>query len=240
MKKRGPGPRKGPGIAVGYVRVSTETQAEQGVSLADQEAKIRAWAEARGLEVMAVHTDALSGARADRPGLEAALAATCESGGVLVVASLSRLGRSLAGILAVAERLRDRGADFASIAEEFNTATPGGRLVYRIFGVLGEFEREQIADRITSALRHLKAQGKRTGGVPFGFDLHADQETLVPNRSEERAIALMIEMKAAGATLRAIAEELQRRRIKTKKGRTAWAPKVVADVLRRSQDDKAA
>lgn len=79
-------------MVVGYVRVSTERQASEGVSMEAQEARIRAWAATQGLEVAAVHVDAgLSGGRADnRPGLQAALSDVCKRRGVLVVYSLSR------------------------------------------------------------------------------------------------------------------------------------------------------
>jgi len=78
--------KSAPRIAVGYVRVSTERQASEGVSLGAQEARIRTWAEAQGLQVAAVHVDAgLSGGRADnRPALQEALRDVCKRRGVLV------------------------------------------------------------------------------------------------------------------------------------------------------------
>src|SRR2546427_10779418 len=82
--------------AVGYVRVSTEGQAQKGVSLEAQEAKIRAWCEANNYSMLALHNDAgLSGSRSDnRPGLQAALNEACKGKTALVVYSLSRLARS--------------------------------------------------------------------------------------------------------------------------------------------------
>ena len=84
-------------VAIGYCRVSTAGQAEQGVSLDSQRERIQAWCQAQGYHLAAVHIDAgLSGKRADnRPGLQAALADACRQKAALVVYSLSRLARSV-------------------------------------------------------------------------------------------------------------------------------------------------
>ena len=83
--------------AIGYVRVSTDAQAADGVSLAAQRARIRAWAASRGCKLVAIHADeGISGKRADnRPGLQAALEDACRAKGVLVAYDLTRLGREL-------------------------------------------------------------------------------------------------------------------------------------------------
>ena len=82
--------------AVGYVRVSTELQAQEGISLEAQQARIRAWCEGNGYTLAGIHIDAgLSGSRSDnRPGLQAALSEACRTKAALVVYSLSRLARS--------------------------------------------------------------------------------------------------------------------------------------------------
>ena len=93
MRRRTERPQDGPRTAIGYVRVSTEGQAAQGVSLDAQRARIEAWATADGCRMGDVHVDAgLSGGRADnRPALQAALTQVCRERGALVVYSLSRL-----------------------------------------------------------------------------------------------------------------------------------------------------
>src|ERR1051326_7091589 len=97
--------------AVGYVRVSTEGQASEGISLDSQRGRIASWAEANGYTLAAVLTDAgISGKRADnRPGLQSALAEVCKGGGALVVYSLSRLARSTKDAIGIAERLERAG-----------------------------------------------------------------------------------------------------------------------------------
>jgi len=109
---------------IGYVRVSTSGQAQDGVSLSVQEAKIRAWSELNGAEDVVIFTDAgLSGKRADnRPALQDALK-TVGKGDALVVYSLSRLARSTKDTISIAETLDKRGAD---LVLQFQSAKANG------------------------------------------------------------------------------------------------------------------
>jgi DNA invertase Pin-like site-specific DNA recombinase len=105
--------------AIGYLRVSTEEQASDGVSLEAQRARILAWCAAHDARIdeSDLHVDPrLRGERADhRPALQAALDAVCAAGGVLVVSSLSRLARSTPDTRAIAEGLERAGADLVSL-----------------------------------------------------------------------------------------------------------------------------
>lgn len=220
--------------AVGYIRVSTEGQAVDGVSLEAQRARIEAWATANGCDLLAVHVDAgISGSKWNRPGLQAALAQVAHGGAVLVVYSLSRLARSTKDTLQISEKLERAGADLVSLSEKIDTTSAAGKMVFRMLAVLAEFERDQISERTTTAMRHMKAQGRRVGTVPFGFDLNPDGETLTENPEERSAIRLMQELHGRGLTLRRIAEELQARGTKTKNGGEVWTPKVIRGILLR-------
>lgn len=218
---------------IGYVRVSTEGQAQDGVSLAAQEAKIRAWTELNNATEVVIFTDAgLSGKRADnRPGLQAALEEV-RPGDALVVYSLSRLARSTKDTLAVAERLDKRGADLVSLSEKIDTTTAAGKMVFRMLAVLSEFERDQVSERTTMALAHKRACGEKTGGdVPFGFRL--EDGHLVPEAGEQEALALIGELHAAGHSLRGIAAELEARGHRTKNGLVKWHPQSVKQIIER-------
>lgn len=222
-------------VAVGYQRVSTDFQAREGISLDAQAASIRAWCEANGYELLTVHEDAgLSGGRADnRPGLQKALDRACALKAALVVYSLSRLARSTKDALAISDRLDRAGADLVSISEKIDTTSAAGKMVFRLLAVLAEFERDLVAERTRAALQHLRAKGKLVGAVPFGFDLAEDGETLLVNDQEQRVLEFIRHSRARGLTLRAIGEELERRRVATKTGRTRWAPQVLNRILSR-------
>ena len=221
--------------AVGYVRVSTERQASEGVSLEAQEARLRAWAAGQGLTLAAVHVDAgLSGGRADnRPGLQAALAEACRLRAPLVTYSLSRLARSTKDALSIAERLDRAGADLVSLSEAIDTTSAAGKMVFRMLAVLAEFEKDLVSERTTSALAFKRRQGERISGkIPYGYRLEAGQ--LVAVEDEQTAIRLMVDLREAGLSLRAIAEELERRQIRRQNGAHVWPSNVVLMILRRA------
>jgi len=223
--------------AVLYTRVSTTKQAEEGVSLEAQEARLRTWAAGQGLEVAGVHVDAgLSGGRADnRPGLQAALADVCKRRGVLVVYSLSRVARSTRDALAIAERLEKAGADLVSLSESIDTTSAAGKMVFRMLAVLAEFERDLVSERTLSAMDHLRRQGRKvSGNVPFGFD-EAEGGRLVPNEREQVVLSRIRSLRDAGASLRAIAAALAEAGTPTKSGLLTWTPATIRGVLLRDE-----
>ena len=219
--------------AIGYIRVSTDNQAQDGVSLAAQESKIRAWAELNNAESVTIFCDAgLSGKRADnRPGLQDALNAAAK-GDALIVYSLSRLARSTKDTIAIGERLDKRGADLVSLSEKIDTTTAAGKMIFRLLAVMSEFERDQVSERTCFALAHKRASGEKTGGdVPYGYRL--EDGHLVPDAAEQKAVALIRELHAAGNSLRQIAVELETRGYRTKTGRVHWHPQSVKQILER-------
>jgi DNA invertase Pin-like site-specific DNA recombinase len=197
--------------ALGYIRVSTDGQARDGVSLEAQKDKIRRWADDHGYELEGIVEDAgISGkAMKNRPGLQQVLARV-RRGGAVVVYSLSRLARSTRDTIAIADDLEKRGVDLVSLTEALDTTSAAGRMLFRLLAVLGEFERDLISERTSLALRHLQRQGRYIGGrVPFGFS-RAGQ--LVRKNSKEQAVVrLAHELRAAGhsyqKTSRVLAEQ---------------------------------
>ena len=112
-----------------------------------------------------VFQDQASGAKADRPGLTEAIA-FARAGGSLVVWKLDRLGRSLPHLIETVNQLEARGVGFHSLTEAIDTTTPGGRLVFHIFGALGQFERDLIRERTRAGLVAAVARGRRGGRAP--------------------------------------------------------------------------
>jgi len=221
--------------AIGYVRVSTATQATEGVSLDAQRERIAAAAAAAGLELVGIHADeGLSGKRSDnRPGLTAALDAACRQRAVLVVYSLSRLSRSVSDTLQIIGRLDKAGAGFVSLTESIDTTTAAGRMMVTMLAGFAAFERELTAERTTTALHHKRAAGQRTGNVPFGYSLDADGITLVPVAAELEVLARIQECRAAGLSLQRIADELNDAGVIGKAG-GRWYASTVRQVLARA------
>lgn len=221
--------------AIGYIRVSTDGQATDGVSLDAQRARIEAWCVANEMKLIDVFVDAgFSGGRSDnRPGLQSALDSVCKSHGVLIVFSLSRLARSTKDTIVIGERLGKASADLVSLSERIDTTSAAGKMMFRMLAVLAEFERDQISERTRTAMRFKAAQGQRVGTVPFGFDLDGDGISLIANFAEQQAIQIISEMRASGESLRKIAAELTRRGISTKVG-NAWTHSTVQRIVNRA------
>lgn len=221
--------------AVGYVRVSTEEQARDGVSLDAQEAKIRAYAALYDLDLVAVVRDEGASAKTlDRPGLQAALAALRDGRAeAIVVAKLDRLTRSVRDLGALVDGYFARKFALMSVAENVDTRTAAGRLVLNVLGSVAQWEREAIGERTADALRYKRAKGERTGGdVPFGYT-SPDGVRLVPEPREQMVIGEARTLRAAGWSLRATARELERRGFLPRSGKT-WDAKQVARMTARA------
>jgi DNA invertase Pin-like site-specific DNA recombinase len=221
--------------AFGYVRVSTTGQAVDGVSLEAQRARIEAYCLLNELELAAVFVDAgLSGKRADnRPELQNALNAVCQSGGVLVCYSLSRLARSTKDTIAISERLDKAGADLVSLSEKIDTTSAAGKMVFRMLAVMAEFERDVISERTATAMAHKKSQGERVGEIPFGYQLAADGVALVACEKEQAVIQTIQSLRDKGLSLRAIAVELEAAGLAAKKAK-AWNAVTISNILKRT------
>ena len=136
---------------IGYARVSTT---EQDTAL-QTDALHKAGCER-------IFDDTVSGAKADRPGLTAALAYAREVD-ALIVWRLDRLGRSLPHLIEVIAALEARGVGFRSLTEAIDTTTSGGRLIFHVFGALGQFERDLIRERTKAGLAAAAARGRKGG-----------------------------------------------------------------------------
>lgn len=223
-------------VTIGYIRVSTVGQVEDGVSLEAQRERIAAWSLANGAEPGDVFVDAgLSGKRADnRPALQRALDAACRKGAVLVVYSLSRLARSVKDTIIIAERLDKAGADLVSLSERIDTTSAAGRMLFRLLAVLAEFERDLVAERTKMALAHKRRRNERIGKVPYGRDLAGDGVALIENPFEQQTLALIAQWRSDGMSFRKIASELTRRAVPTKEGGTVWCHTTVARIVKRA------
>lgn len=140
-------------MLIGYARVSTE---EQDTAL-QRDALIAAGCER-------LFEETASGARIDRAQLQAALE-FARHGDTIVVWKLDRLARSLSQLIQTVESLEARGVGIRSLTETIDSTTPGGKLIFHIFGALAEFERAVIRERTREGLLAARKRG-RIGGRP--------------------------------------------------------------------------
>lgn len=220
---------------VGYIRVSTGKQAESGLSLESQEAKIRAMATLRGVALSEIIVDGGESAKdLNRPGVQKALKLV-KSGAVggIIVAKLDRLTRSVRSLADVLDLFDRKKASLVSVSETLDTQTAVGRMVINIVVSVAQWEREAISERTSDGLQAKKARGERAGNVPYGYSADATAK-LVEHPEEQRVIREMKGLRGEGRTLREIADCLNADGFKTRRG-TEWRFQYVANVLKGEQ-----
>jgi len=217
---------------IGYIRVSTDEQAQGGVSLEAQRAKLEQYAELYDLDLVEVVVDAgVSAKNLHRDGLKAALCALdAGQAAGLLVAKLDRLTRSVRDLSDLLEKYFGTKYALLSVAEKVDTSSAAGRMILNIMATVSQWEREVIGERTSAALQHKIAQGQHVGSPALGFkmtdgQLEADQAELV-------VVERIQELRAAGMTLQAIADLLNSESIATKRG-GKWHPSTVTYILSR-------
>lgn len=198
------------GPVVGYIRVSTEQQADQGVSLDAQRAKLEAYAQLYELDLVAVIIDAgVSAKTLDRPGLQQALGMLRKGQATaLLVTKLDRLMRSIKDLSLLLERYFAKRYALMSVADQVDTSTAAGRLVVHVLMSVAQWEREAIGERTREAVQHKKTRGEKLGGdVPYGYRV-GPTGTLLPDPQEQVMLGLIRQWRAARLSLRTITAEL--------------------------------
>lgn len=224
---------------IAYVRVSSDEQAQSGLGI---EAQIEAIRAKMGEPDMIIKDEGFSGGKLDRPGL-VELLEVAGKGDVVVVAKLDRLSRGdmFAAAWLEKEIVEKRKASILSAAGEgTGDDTPQGRLMRDIIKAFASFELAMIKQRTSAAVKvkmeRKRQAGEKTGGiVPFGYDVVAVDgvKKLEENAGEQAAIKMMVAMRDAGETLRAIADRLQADGIAPKSG-GEWSAKVVRSIILRA------
>lgn len=227
-----------PLTAVGYVRVSSATQVEDGFGLEIQERQLAEWAERGGHQLLAVHRDeGISGTKeaVDRPGLGGALVDVEDGAGALVVAKLDRLARQLTVQEAVLAQVWKSGGrvfsvDVGEVLQD-DPDDPMKTAFRQMMGVFSQLERGMIAARLRAGKKAKAARGGYAYGAPR-LGMRAEDRELVVDAGEQATIARMVELRGQGLSLRQIAATLEAEGRPTKRG-GRWQPKVISSVLLR-------
>lgn len=218
---------------VAYIRVSTDKQADKGVSLDAQRAKVDAYAALYDLEVVEVVVDAgVSAKTLDRPGLGRALGMLRRGEAeALLVVKLDRLTRSVRDLGELVSDVFAPGrAALLSVSEQIDTRSAAGRLVLNVLASVSQWEREAIGERTSAAMQHKRAAGEYTGGrVRFGFRV-VDGGRVEPVEHEQIAIGRARALRAGGMALRDIAAQLADEGHVSRTGKP-FAPSAVAGMV---------
>lgn len=217
---------------IGYIRVSTEDQAESGVSLEAQRAKLEGYAALYDLDLVAIVEDAGASAKTlKRDGLQAALSAL-DAGEVegLLIAKLDRLTRDVRDMGDLLEHYFASKFNLFCVAEQIDTTTAAGRLMLNLLTSVAQWERETIGERTSAALRHKQAQGEHIGAPGLGYKVCDGKLEKV--EAEMVVVDRIRAMREQGLTLRAIAGALNDEGIPTKRG-GKWYAKTVSNIINR-------
>jgi DNA invertase Pin-like site-specific DNA recombinase len=162
-------------MIIGYARVSTDGQ--------NLDAQTNALKAAGAGKLFA---DKISGSKRERPELDRMLE-QLRDGDVVTVTKYDRLARSLKDLLEIVEVIGERGAGFRSLAEDIDTTTSAGRLVFHVFASIAQFERERISERTKEGLVSARKRG-RIGGRPPALTTAQKDEVRHMRDQEHRAV----------------------------------------------------
>ena len=205
--------------AIGYLRVSTDSQADSGLSLDAQRAKIEAYASLYGYELVEVLAEAASGKSLQRAALQAGLAALTAGrpkADALIVAKLDRLTRSVRDLGALLDSAFRRCA-LVSVTEQVDTSTASGRMVLHILTSVAQWEHEAISERTAAALAAKRARGERFSGQPPTGYRHEGGRVVV-DVAEMRMVDALRRYRSWGLSLRWIADRLYEDGYRTRRG----------------------
>jgi len=197
---------------VGYIRVSTTGQAEEGYSLEAQRKKIAAYCDLHDMDLTEIIADeGLSGKSiSGRPGIQRVLdLVKCGKVHHVVILKLDRLARNVKEAVEISDMLQKKGVALHSISEKLDTGSAAGLLFYNILSAMAQWEREVIAERTRTALEVKKGKGERVSRfAPYGFSFGADGNLEI-NAEEQSVIGKIIELKSQGYTVRGMVEYLE-------------------------------
>lgn len=216
--------------AIGYIRVSTDEQAKEGVSLENQEEKIRSYCDLKDFELLEIVEDAgISAKNLRRPGAQKVIEmAQKKMVDAVVVYKLDRMFRSTVDALETTKQFDKWGVSFHSIAENLDTKSAMGKFFFTLTAALAEMEREIIGERTRDVLQRKKANGEVYGHVPFGYKRFKGK--LLANEAEQKVIQTVLDLRDKGFNYSRISRELNRLGFKTKKG-NQWHPQTVKNVI---------
>jgi DNA invertase Pin-like site-specific DNA recombinase len=196
--------------AVGYIRVSTEEQSREGISMEMQAAKIRTYCELNDLELAGIVEDAgISGKSiSGRPGIQEVLEGVRRrTVDAVIVYKLDRLARNTIEALEMAQSMDKAGVALHSISEKLDTQSALGKFFFTLTASLAEMERNVIAERTAAALAQKKSKGEKTGGhCPYGST--AVDGKLIPEVEEQKVLSRIKTLRVEGYSIRGIVQAL--------------------------------
>ena len=223
----------------GYCRVSTDMQAQYGLSLDAQQEEIRRYAQDRGWIIEEIFVDGgFSAKNTDRPAFKQMAKNIKDAGGriaAVVVTKLDRLTRSLRDLLTINEDLLEPcGCNFVAIRDGINTFEPVSKMLLPFLAIIGQIERQNTSERVKSTVRHIQQQGGHYGKVPFGFRTVQDGRLrrLVEDPEQFPWLQKINDWYRSGVGMAEIAQRLNHEKVKPRYGNQVWTDCKIYELLR--------
>lgn len=196
-----------PQAAAIYVRVSTEEQAKEGLSIEAQIDKCKAFCQARDWEVFKVYKDAgFSAGSLNRPALELMLRDAKESKfNIILVYKIDRFSRKLKDLIMILEDLKSKKINFTSVTEQIDTTSAMGEAFFQIIGVFAQLERGMVKERVEMAFERKIKFGEALFRAPFGYVFN--KKELVPDAENSEKIKEIFEMWSQGVDYKEISKK---------------------------------
>ena len=191
-----------------YVRVSTEEQAKEGISLDAQIERCKSFCKARDWKVFRVYTDAgYSAGTLDRPALKNLMDdINNKKLGILLVYKIDRFSRKLKDLISILEELKAKGVNFTSVTEQIDTTTAMGEAFFQIIGVFAQLERGMVKERVELAFDKKINAGEILNRAPIGYVYRNGR--LMVNEEEAEKVKEIFNMRTAGIHYKEIAKKL--------------------------------
>ena len=205
-----------------YPRVSTQEQATENTSMEFQESQMTAYCKLRGWEIVNIYADpGFSGKNGDRPGLKQLMVdARMGLFDKVLVCKLDRLARNLRLLMEIESELREFHVALTSIKESVDTDSSTGKMVFQLFGMVAEWERETIIERTTNGRIQRYKQGCwACGRPPFGYSYDRVTRKLVINEEQAKIVRFIFNEYISGKSLTSMNHILDEKRIPTIRGK---------------------
>lgn len=222
--------------AAGYIRVSTDEQAEHGVSLPSQKSRITAYCQSQGWQLHDIYVDdGYSGKNLERPGMSKLIDDAKENKiDAVIVIKLDRLSRKQKDVLYLLEDVFEPNqVGFKSVSEPFDTTTPFGKASIGMMAVFAQLERETIVERVRHGKKEAAKQGRFMGGYkPYGYKFNSNKKLEINEVEAEVIRLIFFEYLTSGKGYQYIADILNERKIAPPRNAPEWERGTISVMLK--------
>lgn len=191
-----------------YCRVSTDIQAETGVSIQSQKERIEGWVSYKRYNLKKYYVDdGISAGTMNRPELMRMLK-DCREGDIIITADLSRLSRSMEDAITIIKLINKHGGELVCLSPDIDFSTPQGKLLMHMLFAISEFERSQIKERVKATMKTVSTSGKLRSKAPFGWKFVGKDQEMVHCDEQQVVIERIIKDFESGMTFTTIAHAL--------------------------------